>query len=138
MLVSSAVTIINESVIFFPGWKIRAEDFTTRHEGCICLHIEGTSWETNRPEAMAGYPTVNHPRVTVLLQVGNIADDLELHRAVLGKLIDFMVHEAREAYRIKPTGWAPFHPHKIDGMNRWGEVDKDLTYGFNAMNYSES
>lgn len=137
MLVQSAVAIINQGIVFFPGWKIHAEDFTSRHEGAVCLNIEMSSWETNRPEAMAGFPEANHPRVCVILQVSEL-DDIELHRTVIQTLIDCFEHEAREAYRILPTGWSPFHPHQLDGMKRWGKRDKDLTYGFNAMNYQEA
>lgn len=138
MLVESAVRIINDGIVFFPGWKIHAEDFTSRHEGAVCLHIEMCSWETNRPEAMAGFPVQNHPRVTVIIQVADLEDDVALHHMVVQALIDCFIHEAREAYRVKPSGWAPFHPHTIDGMRRWGQPDKDLTYGFNAMDYREA
>lgn len=133
MLTESAVNIINSSVVFMPGWKIRAEDFTSRHEGCVCLYIEYPGRESGRPGAFKGYPERNHPRAAAMIQVGNFTDVTELHRAVLGKLIEFWTHEAREFYRVLPSGWAPFHPHQIDGMNRWGTVDKDLAYGFNAM-----
>ncbi len=135
MLVESAVAIINNGIVFFPGWTVHAEDFTARHEGAVALHIEGTSWETNRPEAMAGFPEINHPRVVRIIQVADLNDDISLHRVVLQQFIDFFIHEAREAYRVQPTGWAPFHPHQIDGMKRWGRPEDDLTYGFNAMDF---
>jgi hypothetical protein len=134
MLVSSAVAIINDGIVFFPGWQIHAEDFTSRHEGAVCLSITFPSWETKRSEAMAGFPEANMPRQCFIIQVSDL-DDVELHRAVIKILVDCFTHEAREAYRIEPSGWAPFHPHKIDGMIRWGSREKDLTYGFNAMNF---
>lgn len=137
MLTETACQIINHGVCFMPGWKITAHDFTTRHEGCVALHVEYPGRETARSHAPE-YATCNEPRAVLLLQVGNFTDDLELHRAVIGKLIEFWVHEAREFYRVLPSMWAPFHPHKIDGMERWGEPDKDLTYGFNAMRWEES
>lgn len=138
MLTETACRIINENVVFFPGWKIYAEDFTSRHEGCVCLYIEAPSVETNRPEAMEGYCVRNTPRATTMLQVADLADDVALHRAVIEKLIEFWTHEARECYRVKPSYWAPFHPHQIDGMKRWGTPDKDITYGFNAMSWKEA
>jgi hypothetical protein len=30
---------------------------------------------------------------------------------------------------VNQTGWAPFHPHRIDCIKRWGEVESDLTFG---------
>lgn len=137
MLTSSAIAIINDGIIFFPGWEISAEDFTNRHEGCVCLYINVASYETNRPEAMAGFPVQNHAKAAVLIQVADCKDDIELHRLVLETLISVWTHEAREAYRIKPTGWSPFHPHQIDGMKRWGNPQVDLYYGFNAMKWSD-
>jgi hypothetical protein len=143
MLVPSAVALINESLIFLPGWKITAEDYTSRHEGCVALHIGAPSYETNRSEAMLGYPVENEPHAVVMIQVTPEMDLVDLFYLVLSKIIEFQTHEFREGMRVKPTGWAPFHPHKIDGIHRWcarsGEhtAEKDLSFGFNHMKFIE-
>lgn len=136
MDVASACQMINESLVFMPGWSWRAEDFTTRHEGTVCLYVEYPGRETARSEAPYGYPEHNRPRAAMLLQVGNLSDQIALFRAVIEKFIAFWTHEARECFRVKPTFWAPFHPHKIDGMERWGDMTNDLYYGFNSMEWS--
>jgi hypothetical protein len=135
MEVPTAIRIINDGICFMPGWQITASDFTGRHQGTICLHVEYPGRETARREA-PDYKLHNRPRAAFLIQVANIRDDIELHRKVLDKLIEFWTHEARESYRVNPSMWAPFHPHNQDGMERWGDVEKDLHYGFNAMDWS--
>jgi len=133
MLTDTAVRLINESVIFLPGWTIKAKDFTARHEGCICLFVSYPGRESARREA-PDYQVRNEPRATFLLQV-NEMDDTQLHKAVLDRLIEFITHEFREFYRVQPSYWAPFHPHTIDGMKRWGEGERDLQFGFNGMDW---
>jgi hypothetical protein len=136
MLTETAVKLINDTVAFLPGWTVKAKDFTSRHEGCICLYVSYPGRESNRPEAMDGYPVQNEPRATFLLQVAEL-DDIGLHKAVLDRLIEFITHEFREFYRVKPSYWSPFHPHSIDGMRRWGDADRDLQFGFNGMDWDK-
>ena len=44
-----------------------------------------------------------------------------------------MSHEIRE-FTVHDTGWAPLHPHTIDGRARWSDLSGDdplydLTFG---------
>ena len=136
MLPQTAVSLVNESLMFLPGWHVKASDFTSRHEGAICVYVSYPGHESNRPEAMAGYPVTNEPRAVTVLQVGLDWELTDLFRAVLNVLIMFITHEFREFLRVRPTGWAPFHPHQIDGIARWGgNPTDDLTFGFNAMKW---
>jgi hypothetical protein len=64
-----------------------------------------------------------------LLLCANCPDETELFRAIVKNIICIETHEAREAFRVVPTYWAPFHPHNEDGMFRWGDVQGDMFFG---------
>lgn len=128
MNTDSALGLINQ-IIYRPGWVITAEDFTHRFEGTITVKIEYPSQSTDRVEAAGGYATPIVAHATFSLVVGDLNDDTALYRSVLTKILAIEAHEAREFFRVEPTSWAPFHPHRIDGMKRWGQPDTDLTFG---------
>jgi hypothetical protein len=135
MEIERAIAIINNGIVFKPGWEYYAKDFTSRHEGCICLYVEGVSRETSRRDAQYGYPTPNRPRATFLIQVSDL-DHLALYREVLKRFIAFDIHEDREFFRTTPDYDAPFHPHRIIGMREWGDIEGDLSFGFNGMEWN--
>lgn len=125
---SSALRLI-EQVIFMPGWRLEAEDHTKRFEDAILLTIHYPARSTARADAEAGYPEeiVTYARFVVL--AGDCDSDEDLWRVLMEKILLVLEHEAREYFRIKPTSWAPFHPHRRDGMRRWGNPATDLGFG---------
>jgi hypothetical protein len=122
MQVDSAVRLVNE-IKFFPGWRFEASDHCKRFEDSITVTITYPSWETNRAQASEGYPETNMPHATFPLMVGNIKDDLELYRVLMHVISEINSHEAREAFRVAPTYWAPFHPHKTGGIMQWLDTE---------------
>src|SRR6266496_2242118 len=94
MRVDTAVKLVND-LVFRPGWKITAEDYSHRHEGTICVSFE--------------YDTRNF--------VGDDMDTAEeLYFALLKRIERINSHEDREALRVASTKWSPFYPHKVDGQ----------------------
>jgi hypothetical protein len=127
MRVASALDLVN-SIVYKPDWKISAEDHTNRYEDAIKIRIDYPARNSNRDEAANNYPTPIMTYATFVVIVGDCGLDSMLRR-IVEKLIEIEAHEVREFFRLAPTLWAPFHPHNVDGMKRWGEMDKDLQFG---------
>ena len=126
MEVQSAIEM-TRSFVFFPGWTLEARDYTHRHEGTIALHVEFPGVATERENA-PGYKVKIRPYQDFVIIVRDL--DFEGYcRAVLECLHRIFIHESREAFRVRPTMLAPFHPHRVDGQRRWGDVAGDLAYG---------
>lgn len=119
MLIDSAINLVN-SLRYFPGWKFTATDHTKRFEGTILIRVEYLACETGRENAREGYPETINTYATFPVVVAD-CDDVQLHAKILKALMKIYEHEAREALRVAPTYWAPFHPHNIDGMRRWND-----------------
>lgn len=127
MKISSAIELIN-SLIFLPGWKFTAEDHSNRFEGSVRVRIDYPARNSNRDQAVSGYPEEIQTYASFPLIVEN-CDDVAVYRKIVEELVKIETHEIREFLRVSSTMWAPFHPHRIDGMHRWGDVDGDLKFG---------
>lgn len=128
MLVSSAIELVN-SVIYQPGWKLTATDHTNRFEGTVLVRVDYPARNSNRDQAAAQYPEEISTYATFPIIVAD-CDDVSVYRALVEMLVEIQTHEIREFLRVQPTGWAPFHPHRVDGMRRWGsDTRRDLQFG---------
>lgn len=130
MRVESAIELVRQ-LIYKPGWDFTAEDARNRFENAIRVRVEYPAHETAREDALQGYPHVNRPYASFFVLVGEDCDDITLYRRVMKTVLCIEEHEAREYFRVQPTGWAPFHPHQIDGMKRWNpdNPEADLYFG---------
>lgn len=127
MNVDSAIQLVN-SIIYRPGWKFTATDHTNRFEGTIAVRIDYPARNSNRDQAAQGYPEEIQTYAEFPMIVLD-CDDIAIYRRLVQKISDIETHEIREFFRVQPTMWAPFHPHRIDGMRRWGNVEEDLKFG---------
>lgn len=127
MEVKSALALIN-ALIYKPNWAISAEDHTGRFEGCVKVIIEYPARQSEREDAALGYPTDITATASFPVIVTD-CDDTALYKRVIDAIVQLEIHEAREFLRVQPTLWAPFHPHRVDGMKRWGNVEGDLKFG---------
>lgn len=127
MEVSSALALANQ-LVFLPGWIISAEDHTNRFEGSIKVCFKYPTVQTERADAPDNYPHPIEARASFALPVLD-CDDTSIYRRILDATVQIACHEHREALRVLPTYWAPFHPHRLDGMNRWGDVQGDMQFG---------
>lgn len=130
MEVKSAIDIVN-ALVYKPGWDISACDNTGRFEGTIKITVAYPARQSEREDAPAGYQheIEGGAKASFAVVVADCADDVALYRRIIETVIAIEVHEAREFLRVRPTYWAPFHPHRVDGMKRWGTLESDLKFG---------
>lgn len=128
MFVQTAIDLI-DLIAYKPGWTFKASDLTKRFEGTVSVKITYPARKSEREEAPAGYPTEIEPYAEFPIIVTECADQNALYRCVLDAILVIEQHEAREFLRIRPTYWAPFHPHTVDGMKRYGTTQQDLAFG---------
>lgn len=132
MLNTSAVELIN-NLLYKPGWTFTATEHDRRFEGTITVRVDYPARNSNRDQAADGYPEVINTYATFPMVVQDCTDE-DLYYKVLKIIEKIEMHEAREFLRVNPTHWAPFHPHRVDGMRRWAErtgstMDADLQFG---------
>lgn len=126
MLITTAVDLV-DNLIYKPGWRFTATDHTRRFEGSIKLRIDYPARASERDEA-PGYDREINTYAEFPIIVRDCAD-VDLYRRIIECIMEIEQHEAREFLRVKPTMWAPFHPHNIEGMRRWGTTLEDLKFG---------
>jgi hypothetical protein len=124
MKVETAMKMINDELIFIPGWKFTARDHRNRFQDSIILRIDYPAQNSNRDQvtgenAENPYPEsiMTYAEFPMIIADGCTTDDLFGY--VGDCIMKIQEHEMREFLRIKGTGWAPFHPHHTDGMIRW-------------------
>lgn len=129
MEVQSAVDIVNTQMIYVPGWEFTAEPFTDRFEAAMQVRVNYPVIRTDR-EVMRAGEVVPFTATAAFPIVCDFNDMVGLARCIIDNvLVPIHLHEAREGLRFLPTFWAPFHPHRVDGMNRWGDPNGDLMFG---------
>lgn len=124
MHVDTALTLVNESLVYPPGYKVTATDHSKRFEDTVCLHVNIDAQASDRAEA-PDYATKikGGARSSFAIAVGDVKDVEQLTYRVINALIEATTHELREFVRVTPTFWAPFHPHRIDGIKRWSQAE---------------
>lgn len=133
MDVQSAISFVQQ-IIYKPGWRFDVIDHTSRFEGTIDVHITYPALDSgsnSNPDTWKDGYTTGIPggaRAAYPIIVSD-TDEIGVLRRLLNAILDIEEHEAREFLRYPHNGWAPFHPHRIDGMTRWGTVDHDLKFG---------
>ena len=126
MRIDSAISLV-ENLVYKPGWSFSATDHSKRFEGAICVRIDYPARASEREEAPSYCREImTYATFPMIVQD---CDDTALYRKILAAITEIEIHEAREFLRVQPTMWAPFHPHRIDGMKRYGDVSADLKFG---------
>lgn len=128
MRVETAIALI-ENLVYKPGWTFEVESYCHRFEESVKVTVCCDTYRSEREEAADGYPSPIRPRASFCILVGDLDNDVDLYRALMDTIVCYETHEAREFLRVKPTLWAPFHPHRVDGQKRWGTQAADLTFG---------
>jgi sugar phosphate isomerase/epimerase len=126
MEVERAIQLIN-SLVYKPGWAFLASDHTNRFANTVKVRIEFDARNSNR-ECAPDYAEEIRTYANYAFNVA-AADKFDIARQMLNCLIDIETHEAREFLRFRDSLDAPFHPHNLDGMRRWGNVQGDLQFG---------
>lgn len=132
METASAIELV-DGVIYKPGWTFTARDHTKRFESTVVVRVDYPARNSNRDQVDAGYPQEIATYAEFPLVVEDCTDE-DLYAKLLEAIMSIEEHEAREFLRVRPTGWAPFHPHRATGMRRWAarhgtDVLADLQFG---------
>lgn len=131
MFVDTAIHLIDQ-LVYKPGWKFEAKDDTKRFEDSICIKITYPAYDSARESWDDDLGQYTKQIVTYATFRFIVRDccDVDLYRRVIEMIMKIEEHEAREFLRTKETLWAPFHPHRLDGMKRWGDnLEGDLLFG---------
>lgn len=127
----TACDIINDDLVFAPGWVFLAKDATHLHGGEIHVTVRYPGVKTNLEEARQGYPEGNVNFAGFFLTVGHLDGRDALARALLEEIIsEIRHHEDRELLRFLPDYVAPLHPHTVDGRALFGDRHRDATFGY--------
>jgi hypothetical protein len=121
MRIDSAIALINQ-IVYKPGYTLEAVDHTKRFEGTVKVTLRYVAPETGRDNAAQGYPEIISTYAEFPVAVGDLtgpAAAVCLYRRILDAILQVESHEAREALRVQPTLWSPFHPHTLDGIDQW-------------------
>lgn len=125
MRIETAIKLI-ESLVYKPGYTFTATDHTKRFEGTVKVRLDYAAPETGRENAAEGYPETIKTYAEFPIAVGDLNGPnaaVCLYRRVADAIMLVEKHEMREALRVMPTLWAPFHPHQLDGMRAWRETN---------------
>ena len=110
-----------------PGWSLAAVPYPNI-EGALEVTIHHPAVDSSKACMRDDYPQQFEADRPFTIQVGDCTES-EFERMIFDQIIRVETHEAREFFRDSSTGEAPFHPHTLSGMRRWGDVDGDLRYG---------
>lgn len=114
------------TVHYWPGWEF---DIIPAGMGGTELDIVVTfdAPNTNRDLALKGYPQMIRPARNVLMRVDDITSETQLFRRFFDDVIMAAhEHEGREAFRVGPDMRAPFHPHRVEGMQAYGDPQSEI------------
>lgn len=140
MRIATAIALI-DNVVYKPGYGFTAHDHTRRFEGTVKVRLSYAAPETGRANAADGYPETIKTYAEFTIAVGDLEGTdaaLGLYRRLLDAVLEVEAHEAREAFRVRPSLWAPFHPHQLDGIEAWRtteamcqpeELTRDFQFG---------
>jgi hypothetical protein len=129
--VDTAIALIGH-LVYKPGWRFEPEDNRQRFENSIKVTIWYTATDSGRDHARDGYPDAEsdgtptirpggQARMSTVIMLDGL-DNVSLYGELMSVILEIEEHEAREFLRVKPSYWAPFHPHQTDGMCRLAAV----------------
>ena len=120
MYVASAVDLINNGLIYKPGWKFEAESHEKRFEGHVLVKVSYHAHNSNRDCATRGYDEEIETYASFSFPVTECTEHDVIFRLLLS-IIEIEIHEAREFLRDRVSFESYFHPHRIAEMSRWRE-----------------
>lgn len=136
MQVETALDIVGDQLVTAPDVTVTAEDHRHRYQDAIRVRVTLDGWATERDEIREHGRAVRRlsPWAEFAIPVGSLDSAEDLVGAILDVIAEARSHEDREHTRLRPTYWAPFHPHREDGIARWAartgrDPQRDLTYG---------
>jgi hypothetical protein len=143
MEIQTALNIVNgdpvsgdgPGFVYKPEYDFFAFDYSYRLQGAIGLTISMNAPSTDREDARRGFKKILEPlHTTFVIVVKNCKSDDDFLYEIMKVIIELETHEAREFLRKTGTYSAPFHPHRMDSMERYARysgrnVNDDVNYG---------
>lgn len=143
MEIQTALDIVNgdpvsgaaPGFVYKPEYTFHADSYDYRMQGAILLTISMPAPSTDREDARRGFQKILEPlHTTFVIFVKNCKSDDDFLYQIMTKIIELETHEAREFLRKSGTFSAPFHPHRMDSMERYARhsgrhVNDDVNYG---------
>ena len=126
MQVDHACELINR-VVFKPGVRFDAQ-VAEGFQASVKVRISWWAPRFNREDAPHYEAQLDNYADFVITCTPQCTEN-DIYRKLLGCWARIDSHEAREALRDPLTLEAPFHPHRHDGMDNWGDPYGDLTFG---------
>lgn len=127
----SAVSEINK-LSYMPGWRITAwVDDNPRHRNSVIINCSFDAYNSSLGYAKDNYrySPIIRPSVVERQDVTECRGSEDVWRLVAEFIQKINEHEMREFLRIPSENYkAPFHPHKFEGMEAWGDEFHDLEY----------
>lgn len=103
--------------VYYKGWSLRPQRPYTSWNGNLFEVVFEFVAPDSRDYPYYERKSIAGNRFTIDLSAIDERDTDVFHRVVFDNLYDWERHEAQEFYVV--DGWAPFHPHRPDGRDRW-------------------
>ena len=131
MKMTDACDLINHRLVYKPGWRFEAEPHVPRFPGQVKVTVHYPAQNSNLPDAKLGYPVSIVTYAKFPIEVNTLGDKYDVLRLLVEKVMEIELHEAREFLRLPEDDWkAPFHPHSVTGISRWGApAQSDVLFG---------
>ena len=133
MNVQRALNLIN-SFSFWPGWKITAEldvfSSIFQPEPLIEVTYEFEASDSDSKYA-PDYPVKINPDPRFLLDPSLFDTEDGVRDVVFSNLLEVVVHEAREFFKVGADYASPYHPHTAAGDEAWDRLGLS---GFKVQN----
>ena len=130
MKVDEIVKLVGESH-YFPNWRIVADEGADAEElwalGMVPVTFYISTVDTDRENALAGYPKPAALERQRVLVAGEIGDEFDFDATMFTAITDIEMHERREAYRRGANMDSPFHPHRLSGDKNWKRLTREVS-----------
>lgn len=121
MNAKKAADLINNGLIFKPGWDVSAIGFDAYDTVLVRAELLTTNFDREEAPYYRGRIIAGG---TFELSTKGSQD--EVLQRLLTEFVKIEEHEWREALRLKSNYDAPFHPHRPEGQDNWARAVERL------------
>lgn len=123
MRIDEACRLVQE-ITYRPEFTIFAIPSFISRKDSIDVEVIAEGLLNSNAEHAPGYRSLINRVEIYTINVSEIQSREELYARVLGCLIDFEVHEAREFFSVGSHYKKPFHPHQDEGIKNWSKFSE--------------
>jgi metal-sulfur cluster biosynthetic enzyme len=115
---ATQVTEVISKIHFMPTWEF---DSMTMDADLVMVRAVWDTVNSDQDQARLGYPQGVSLERALMVHPQDYATENDLHAALITWLIEIMIHESREFFRVGDEMAAPFHPHRYEGESLWSQ-----------------